>query len=926
MSALVVQGAPSVAVVICCYTEARWAQLSAAVESLQVQSVAPREVLVVVDHCPQLFERATRELPAALVVENRHEKGLSGARNTGVEYASSDIIAFLDDDASASANWLEGLVRCYSDPNVVGAGGLVTPRWQGRRPSWLPEELAWVVGCSHSGLPKKLGPVRNLIGANMSFRRPILRDLGGFNAHLGRVGDNGAGCEETELCIRATCSVPGARIVYEPRAEVAHNVPSSRCQFSYFVSRCLQEGRSKARVRSLAGSPSALSAETAFLRSTLPKGLVACLKDVAAGHPSAATRAVALLAGVVLTTGSYATARSRSVLASIVPTLPSASALPSIATTLALVVVLALWAGSLGHLHLSRMTDYGLISVLPWTYWLALGLLASSFVLSIRRRACPSTLLAAHVVVFIALIHATPAIAYGTLRYSWAWKHVGIVNYVYRHNSVDFNLHDLLSAYQAWPGFFTLNALALKAAGLGSALSYASWGPPVNDLLWLGPLFLLGRTFTTNRRVLWGGIWIFYLGNWVGQDYFSPQGFVYPIYLCLIYLCIRYLVNPKYKRPTSEQDGRGLNRGVVAALMILPMMTIASTHQLTPFMLISSLLLLTLFAGLRPRWLVVAMSAFTVSWIFFAARGFLDQNLYWIIQSIGHPAANLSGNLISLSQASPDQVRIALLDRILTVGICALGGIGWLLLWRAGRSKSVRPHFLLVAAPIPAIVANSYGGEMVFRVYFFALPFLAFFGAFALFGSRQEAVPEELAGPAWGLRSRRHLASRRQGVGPFRSALFFLIVMSFLGTFLFAYYGKERMNYFPPQEVSAMETLYGEAPPGSLFIGATSNMPWAFTDYELYSYDWYVEDNPTQTKAILAHPARELYWVATHRKGRKSYLLMTTSQEVQINMLGMLPRGAIERINRAVLTSGQWKVVLHDRYFTILTPIGGPHS
>ena len=44
-------------------------------------------------------------------------------------------------------------------------------------------------------------------------------------------------------------------------------------------------------------------------------------------------------------------------------------------------------------------------------------------------------------------------------------------------------------------------------------------------------------------------------------------------------------------------------------------------------------------------------------------------------------------------------------------------------------------------SPLPLIVANSYGGEMVFRVYLFALPFVAFFAAASLFpdaGSRRD--------------------------------------------------------------------------------------------------------------------------------------------------------------------------------------------
>ena len=51
------------------------------------------------------------------------------------------------------------------------------PRPSGRdgRPRWFPPEFDWVVGCSYTGLPETVAPVRNLIGAAMSFRRQHLR-------------------------------------------------------------------------------------------------------------------------------------------------------------------------------------------------------------------------------------------------------------------------------------------------------------------------------------------------------------------------------------------------------------------------------------------------------------------------------------------------------------------------------------------------------------------------------------------------------------------------------------------------------------------------------------------------------------------------------------------------------------------------------
>src|SRR5688500_9286866 len=96
--------AGDISVVICAHTEERWEQLACAVESLQSQSVAPHEILVVIDHNPALADRAYRRLPSVRVIENEQQRGISGARNSGIAAASAAIIAFMDDDAIAASD------------------------------------------------------------------------------------------------------------------------------------------------------------------------------------------------------------------------------------------------------------------------------------------------------------------------------------------------------------------------------------------------------------------------------------------------------------------------------------------------------------------------------------------------------------------------------------------------------------------------------------------------------------------------------------------------------------------------------------------------------------------------------------------------------------------------------------------------------
>jgi GT2 family glycosyltransferase len=306
----------SFSVVICAYSDDRWLDLERAVVSVEAQTRPALETVVVVDHNPALLARARSELPGVHSVSNRGERGLSGARNSGVEVARGDVVAFLDDDAAAAHEWLERLAACYGDDDVLGVGGSIEPMWPRARPPWFPPEFDWVVGCTYRGMPSSRTSVRNLIGANMSLRRNALAAVAGFRSGIGRVGTRPVGCEETELCIRALQRWPGRRFVYEPQARVAHRVDAARTGWRYFLRRCYAEGQSKALVTRLCGARDALATERAYTLRVLPLGAFDALREAVRGRrPAQALAAAAIVAGLSATTAGYVAEQARHVLA-----------------------------------------------------------------------------------------------------------------------------------------------------------------------------------------------------------------------------------------------------------------------------------------------------------------------------------------------------------------------------------------------------------------------------------------------------------------------------------------------------------------------------------------------------------------------------------------------------------------------------------
>ena len=309
MTMLTRTAASDCSVVICAYTTERWPLLVAAIESVRSQITCPLEIIVVADHSPRLAEllaESYRGSQTVRVVANHEERGLSGARNSGVAAARGSIIAFLDDDATAAPDWLLYHAAQYQNPAVMAVGGAIQPLWQSGRPAWFPEEFDWVVGCTYRGMPDQAAPIRNPIGANMSIRREVLDSNGGFRSDVGRLARWPGGCEETELCIRARQRWPDKLCMYEPRALVYHHVPAQRGSWRYFFARCWAEGNSKATVSRLAGRQAGLASERTYTLRTLPRAVVRNMREsLQRRNRSGFERAGAVATGLWVTTAGY---------------------------------------------------------------------------------------------------------------------------------------------------------------------------------------------------------------------------------------------------------------------------------------------------------------------------------------------------------------------------------------------------------------------------------------------------------------------------------------------------------------------------------------------------------------------------------------------------------------------------------------------
>ena len=254
-----------VSVILCTYSMDRYSDFSEAANSVLNQTYNNVELVVVVDGTDAVYERATDdygEKENVILHCNEQNRGLSDSRNNGVELATGDVVAFIDDDAVADSKWIAGLIDTYKRCGALAVGGKMTPAWVAGKPNYLPAEFYWLVGVTYRGFAEEVTEVRNTFSSNLSFRREVMLDLGGFQSNMGKQGSNDLQGAETELCARMR-EEHGRGVVYNPEAMVAHKVFDYRTEPAWLVERAFWQGYSKQVMQTV--RPGSTDRESKFL-------------------------------------------------------------------------------------------------------------------------------------------------------------------------------------------------------------------------------------------------------------------------------------------------------------------------------------------------------------------------------------------------------------------------------------------------------------------------------------------------------------------------------------------------------------------------------------------------------------------------------------------------------------------------------------
>ena len=306
------------------------------------------------------------------------------------------------------------------------------------------------------------------------------------------------------------------------------------------------------------------------------------------------------------------------------------------------------------------------------------------------------------------------------------------------------------------------------------------------------------------------------------------------------------------------------------------------THQLTPVMLIASVVLLSLVTRRLPLWIPAVMIAVEAGWV---ALAWPYISTHFSVFDPALPGAAPSGRNIHSSLSPAFLSFYAPAAVVMLIGLLAL--IGGLRRLRAGH-KDIAAVCLGLGV-IPAAALQSYGGIGFYRAFLFALPWLAFFAAGAFHGVRAPGV-----------------SPRGRSVTVAVGA-----TCAVAACLLIAVFGQDLGFRLTRDEVRAETWVEDYAPAGSTIVNGAVGPQFLTRRYPDIGYEDTLLPNDEFAGRLLgaSDVPRVERFARQVRPGAPLFLVLTTRQDDYALLNGMVRAGSLPRLARALTGSRRFHLI-----------------
>ncbi len=583
----------------------------------------------------------------------------------------------------------------------------------------------------------------------------------------------------------------------------------------------------------------------------------------------------------------------------------------SVAARLALAAVITanvLWIAGASVVDWHKIDHLGLVPLLPPTWKVAYyGLLVAIAIYAVSKSPRP-WLIGISVASLIALVYLSPLIIYEAPPYPWTYKHVGVTELLLqKHEAYTF-----VDIYNRWPAFFGQSGVFTRFGGFSNTVQYVGWAEFYFVSIQAMLIGSMARTEHRSHGYAGLAVAMFVLINWIGQAYFSPQATGFTLMLAVLYVVWSQLyaggnvfgrivaavggffVRTKQRWPAAPETTEwSKSTACVVALVLVAGLTLV--HQLTPYVLLMQLLLITFLGFMRPWWMLFAAAGVTVL--------YLLPQFTWINDNFGvfnslDPTRNISREQVVeiACDASCEKVNNTVM---FSTAAWALGaGIATLVIGRRRPETRLPLLVLCFFAPFLTLLGQSYGGEAVLRVVMFSAPFSGMLIALSV------------------------IVAKRANV---RRVAAVVIILAMGYSFMYAFYGMAGDRYISKSSIRAGEYLYKNAPPRSLAIPTGPNLPgqlganyWqVYSPYEGIYLCWDVFQNDYDPQVAAAVAA----WSSL---STKDVFIISSPQQLRVaTEAGFLKPGVGNQLLQGLVDSGRFKVWHTDGDTTIYRYVPG---
>lgn len=405
--------------------------------------------------------------------------------------------------------------------------------------------------------------------------------------------------------------------------------------------------------------------------------------------------------------------------------------------------------------------EFGITSVLPANFFVSVSLLSVSFLLSLKMRNGSETAAFCQTIILIFVLNFTPRMVEGTARFHTTYANYQSVDYVSQKGYVNPSAQWIHN----WPSFSIAYSALMQITALPDQILLSIY-PTFFSLALLFPLFVFFRLVVDNEKLRWIAIWTCYIGNWVGQDYFSMQSLGFFAFVLILFVTFKL----------TNSRARTCSWFVTAILFFSLVVT---SHMLSSLAILAVVFVFFASKYLRRTVLVTLLGAIFASWTIYGAATYLEWNLARFIAEALNFELIFQSNLTARVAGSVARIMVTQIRLIFSALVIVFAFSGFVLTWKRGKMGNIEKRILFILIGVSLLLGfSAYGGELFMRLFLFSLIPLSYFVSK---GSNRKIFFCLLS-------------------------LFLIIVAPPLH--MVAHYGNEVMDYVPPSEIRGAEFFH----------------------------------------------------------------------------------------------------------------------